>query len=59
MKYLIRRVGEQKFALEEITYEDAEGQLYTETLTYSKDKEYLKVLAGAMNGNDKLQLMHV
>lgn len=59
MKYLIRRVGDKEYALEEITYEDAEGQLYTETLTYSKDKEYLKILAGAMNGNNKLQLMHV
>lgn len=58
MKYLIRRVGDQRFALEEITYEDAEGQLYTDTLAYSRDKEYLETLAGAMNGNDRLQVMY-
>ena len=58
MKYLIRRVGKHEYALEEITYEDAEGQLYTDTIAYSRDKEYLETLAGAMNGNNRLQVMY-
>lgn len=58
MKYLIRRVGKQEYALEEIIYEDAEGQLYTDTLAYSKDKDYLEMLAGVMNGNHRPQVLY-
>lgn len=55
MKYVIRRVGDKRYSLEEIIYEDAEGQLYTDTVAYSRDKEYLEALAGAMNSNHKQQ----
>lgn len=58
MKYVVRKINDNKYALEEIIHEDDEGRYYTETLAYNKSQEYLVELAEVLNGNHRPHILY-